>query len=183
MDNITIRTATFKDAERFSDVVRGTCRIAMAKAEDSDEILNLYKTHLGGPADWNEYYPNEETIAFDLSRDSLFVMKNEEDEIIAAISIDSDEEVDTLTCWNKSLTPAGEVSRVCVRKDMQNRGIAGMMMQYVFEILKERGMKMVHILVRTGHAAALRSYSQLGFLQVGECELFDKQFVCMEKAL
>lgn len=158
-------------------------KIVMAKAEDSDEILNLYKTHLGGPADWNEYYPNEETIVFDLSRDALFVMKNEADEIIAAISIDRDEEVDALTCWNQRLTPAGEISRVCVRRDMQNRGIARVMMQYVFEILKERGMKMVHILVRAGHEAALRSYSHLGFLKVGECELFDKQFICMEREL
>ena len=158
-------------------------KIVMAKAEDSDELLSLYRTHLFGPADWNEYYPNEETIAFDLSRDALFVMKNEADEILAAISIDRDEEVDALECWNQSLTPAGEISRVCVRKDMQNQGIARVMMQYVFEILRERGMKMVHILVRTGHEVALRSYSYLGFQKVGECELFDKQFICMEKEL
>lgn len=158
-------------------------RIVAAREEEASEILQLYKTQIGGAADWNEYYPNEETIAFDLSRDALFVMKNESDEIIAAISIDSDEEVDNLECWNKELAPAGEVSRLCVRGDMQNQGIAKLMMQYVFEKMRAQGIKIVHILVREGHSAAICSYSHLGFVQVGECELFDKQFVCMEKVL
>lgn len=158
-------------------------KILLAKKEDTDEIMNLYNAHKGGPADWNEYYPNEDTIAFDLSRESLFVMKNETGEIIAVISIDSDENVDNLECWDKSRVPAGEVSRLCVRGDMQNQGIAKVMMEHVFEVLRQRGMKMVHILVRAGHVAALKSYAKLGFEQVAECEVFDKQFVCMEKAL
>lgn len=158
-------------------------KIIPAEACNTEEILALYKTHLGGPADWNEYYPNEETIEFDLSRNALFIMKNESDEIIAAISIDSDKDVDKLDCWDKTLTPAGEVSRLCVRKDMQNQGIARLMMQHLFDIMKAQGMKSVHILVRTGHIAALKSYSHLGFVQVGECEMFGKEFVCMEKTL
>lgn len=66
---------------------------------------------------------------------------------------------------------------------MRNAGIARQMMQYTFEILKSQGMRSVHILVRMGHTAALRSYAHLDFVKVGECELFDKQFVCLEKEL
>lgn len=53
-------------------------RIIPAKSEDKDEIFSLYKSMLYGPADWNEYYPNEETIEFDLSRNALYVVKNSE---------------------------------------------------------------------------------------------------------
>ena len=158
-------------------------KITMAKNEDKGEILALYKTMLYGPADWNEYYPNEDTISFDMSRNALFVMKNEEGQIVAAISIDKDEEVDKLPCWNKKLFPGGEFSRLCVRKDMQNQGVAKEMIRYVFEILRKEGKKSVHILVKTGHAAALKAYGALGFEVVGECTLFDKDFVCMETAL
>ena len=63
-------------------------RIKRAVEADKEEILALYRTRLYGPADWNEYYPNEETIEFDLSRDALFVMKNDAGELIATISID-----------------------------------------------------------------------------------------------
>lgn len=155
-------------------------RIVTATRDDREEILALYKTMLYGPADWNEYYPNEDTIEFDLSRNALFVMKDDEDRIIAAISIDEDEDVKNLSCWSRELIPSAELARLCVRKDMQNQGIAKKMMRYVFEILKKEGNKGVHILVKTGHEAALSSYRAIGFRMVGECNLFDKDFVCME---
>lgn len=154
--------------------------ICEAKQEDKQEILKLYRTMLYGPADWNEYYPNEDTIEFDLSRNALFVMKNTEGEIIAAISIDEDENVDKLACWSSELMPGAEISRLCVRKDVQNRGIAKEMMHYVFDILRKEGKKGVHILVKNGHEAAFASYGALGFKIVGECNMFDKDFVCME---
>lgn len=155
-------------------------RICSATREDKDELLALYRTMLYGPADWNEYYPNEETIEFDISRNALYVMKNSNEEIIAAISIDKDDEVDALPCWDKELAPGAEVSRLCVRKDMQNQGIAKTMMQYVFDILRNEGKKSVHILVKTGHNVALASYSKIGFQTVGECNMFNKDFICME---
>lgn len=150
---------------------------------DKDEILALYRSFINGAADWNEYYPNEDTIKFDISRNALFAKKNEKGEIIAAISIDKDEDVDSLTCWNKSLTPSGEFSRLCVRKDMQHKGIAKEMIEYVFAILRKEGKKSVHILVKTGHRAALSLYSSIGFKAVGECRMFDKDFICMETQL
>lgn len=158
-------------------------QIFMATSEDSAEILALYRTMLYGAADWNEYYPNEETIADDLSRDSLFVTKNENGEIIAAISIDKNDEVNALPCWDKALRPSGEFSRISVRKDMQNRGIAKKMIEFVLERLKNEGKKSVHILVKTGHTVALGLYKKIGFKQVGECNMFDKDFVCMEIGL
>lgn len=157
--------------------------INIATTEDKNEILALYRTMLYGPADWNEYYPNEDTIEFDLSRDALFVMRNDQGQIIAAISIDKDDDVDNLTCWNKEIAPSGELSRLCVRKDMQNQGIGKEMMRYAFEILKKQGKRSVHILVKTGHVTALSSYASLGFQTVGNCNLFEKDFICMEMKL
>ena len=98
----------------------------------------------------------------------------------ADLSIDEDEAVEKLGCWNKELIPGAELSRLCVRKDVQNRGIAKEMMRHVFDVLKKEGKKSVHILVKTGHKAALSSYGALGFQIVGECNLFDKDFICME---
>lgn len=159
------------------------CKIVPAKVTDTEEILSLYRTHLFGPADWDETYPSKDTIAFDLSRNALFVMKNSDGEIIATASIDSDEEVEKLDCWDKNLQPSGEVSRICVRDDMKNNGIAKKMMQFVFDKLKNEGCKSVHILVKTGHIVAMKSYAHLNFKSVGECNLFNKDFICMERTL
>ena len=154
--------------------------ITHAGDENREEVLALYRTQLYGAADWSEDYPSEETIDFDLSRDSLFVMKNASGEIIAVISIDEDEAVNALDCWNPELAPGGELSRLCVRQDMHNKGIAKDMMRYAFDVLRSRGMKSVHILVKTGHIVALAAYTTLGFNTVGKCHLFEKDFVCME---
>lgn len=158
-------------------------KIVLAQEKDTDEILNLYRANLYGPADWDENYPSLDTIAFDLSRNSLYVMRNENNEIISAISIDSDEEVENLSCWNKDLTPAIEISRLCVREDMTNNGISKVMMKHLFTKAKNDGCKSIHILVKTGHTVALKSYSKLGFKKVSQCNLFGKDFICMEKAL
>ena len=62
-------------------------KIVAATEADTEEILRLYKAQLGQEfCPWDEHYPERENIAFDLERDALFVMKNEKDEIIAAIS-------------------------------------------------------------------------------------------------
>lgn len=154
-----------------------------ATAADSAEILALYRSFIGGPADWNELYPNEDTIEFDLGRNALFCMKNSEGEIVATISADDDKDVEALTLWNREIRPAAEVSRICVRSDMQNKGVAGMLMANIFEIFKARGIKMVHILVHEGHNGALRAYDKVGFVKVGECDFWGKHFICMERQL
>ena len=66
---------------------------------------------------------------------------------------------------------------------MQHKGIAKEMIEYVFAILRKEGKKSVHILVKTGHRAALSLYSSIGFKIVGECRMFDKDFICMETEL
>ena len=61
----------------------------------------MYKIQLGREyCPWNDEYPNEETIDFDLSRDALYVLKTD-GKIVGAISIDEDEEVNKLPCWNR----------------------------------------------------------------------------------
>lgn len=153
--------------------------IRLATVRDTEDILALYRTMLYGAADWDEDYPSVETIEFDIGRDALFVMEDCEG-IVAVISIDEDSEVEALDCWSNELTPVAELSRLCVRGDMQGKGIARIMMKHMFDILREQGHKGVHILVREGHNVAFASYEALGFKRVGRCNLFDKDFVCME---
>lgn len=155
--------------------------IVMAREEDREELLALYKVQHGREfCPWDEGYPSNETIDFDLSRDALFVMKKE-GRIVAAISIDEDEDVDQLACWDKSLAPEGELSRLAVLPEEQNRGIARIMLQFGMDELKKRGYKGIHFLVNKYNQKALRSYAVFGFKQVGECHMYEQDFLCYEK--
>lgn len=159
-------------------------RIVMATAADTDAVLRLYREQVGREfCFWNEYYPGLDTVEFDLSRDSLFVMKNEKGEIIAAISAEADEDVDRLDCWDPSLQPAGEFARLAVSPACQNRGVARKMVAYMLDVLKARGFRSVHILVNRDNLKAVRCYAHFGFREAGRCEMYDQHFLCYEKAL
>lgn len=87
--------------------------IVLATNSDREQLMTLYKEQVGREfCAWDEDYPSTETIDFDLSRDALFVMK-ENDAIIAAISIEIDEDVDRLECWDRNLFPGGRIGETC----------------------------------------------------------------------
>ncbi len=155
----------------------------MATEKDREEILALYKMQFGREfCPWTEGYPGNETIDFDLSRDSLFAMKDE-GRIVAVVSVEKDEDVDQLPCWNKELFPGGELARLAVLPEMQNRGLARQMLKHGMKVLKERGFKSIHFLVNRYNTKALRSYEVFGFDIVGECRMYEQDFLCYEKEL
>lgn len=157
---------------------------AAAEKEDREEILALYQSLVGTEfCAWTENYPNEDTIDGDMSRGGLFCLKEDRDGIIGVISIDDDKEVEKLNCWSKALTPSAELSRLGVRVDYQNKGIARKLLQLGMKELKNRGMKGVHFLVCKSNRKAIRSYDKLSCDIVGECELFGEQWWCYEKKL
>lgn len=174
----------FTNKKESKDSNRKMRAIVQAEEKDKEEILRLYKTQLGREfCPWDETYPGEKEIEFDLSRDALFVMKDEKGKIIASISIDEDEAVEKLECWTPELQPGKELSRLAVDPDYQNYGLAREMLQYGMQILYSQGYKSVHFLVNRHNKKALRSYAALNFQTVGECELYDQPFLCYEKAL
>ena len=159
-------------------------RIMTATAQDTDEVLRLYREQIGREfCFWNENYPGSDTIEFDLSRDALFVMRNESGEIIAAISVEEDEDVSRLDCWTPSLQPAGEYARLAVSPAYQNRGLARRMVSHVLGVLKQKGFRSVHILVNRDNVKAIRSYAHFGFHKAGECEMYGQHFLCYEMEL
>lgn len=161
----------------------GMNKIVNATEKDRSAILGLYRAMYGGPAGWDESYPSDETISWDLSRDSLFVMKDGDGSILAAVSIDADDIVDSFTCWDPELVPGSEVARLCVREDAQGRGISKAMMQHVFQVLRERGKKSIHLMVRPDHKVAMSCYESLGFEKRAVNNYMGHDYVCMERAL
>lgn len=155
----------------------------LATKNDREQILALYEMQKGREfCAWDEDYPSNETIDFDLSRDALFIIK-EDNKVIAAISLEVDEAVDSLECWNKDLFPGGELARVAVNPSMQGKGIARKLMQRGMDELKARGYKSIHFLVNKYNVKAIRCYSVFDFNVVGECFMYDQDFLCYEKAL
>lgn len=155
-----------------------------ASEKDKSEILALYRSLAGTEfCAWTEEYPGEIDIEGDLSRDGLFCLKDEKGEIAGVIPIDQDENVERLTCWSKELQPSAELSRIGVRVENQNQGIARKLLQHAMEELRRRGKRSVHLLVCKTNKKAIRSYEKLNFEVVGECQMFGEDWWCYEKVL
>ena len=157
--------------------------IVMASAEDREELLLLYKAQLGRSfCPWDEDYPSYATIDWDLSRDELFVLKRN-GRILAAVSLAEDTELDELSCWDRALMPEGELARLAVLPEEQNRGLGRVMLRFGMEELKRRGCRGVRFLVNRTNAKAIASYAPFGFRVVGECRMHEQDLLCYEKAL
>ncbi len=174
--------------------------ILPATEADRDQVLALYQEQKGKEyCPWSDEYPGNETIDFDLSRDALYVMKEKEKKeeqdkgkekdkeeekdkrkILAAVSLDEDEDVNRLDCWDPAIAPGGELARLAVRRDMQNRGLARILLDFGMREWFRRGKKSIHFLVNRHNVKAIRSYAAFGFHVVGECEMFDQEFLCYE---
>ena len=158
-------------------------KIMKASEADRRQLIDLYRAQIGRIyCPWNEDYPSDETIDDDLSRDALFVLKKNGC-VKAAVSIDQDEACDSLACWEEQLKPSGELARLAVLPEEQNKGYGRIMLKYGMDELKKRGYKGIHILVNKYNVKAIRSYAVFGFHLAGECRMYDQDFLCYEKAL
>lgn len=157
--------------------------IVKASEEDRAGILSLYRAQLGCDCcPWDEDYPSNETIEWDLARNALFVLKRN-GSILAAVSIEEDEEHELLFCRDNTPAPVGELARLAVLPDEQNRGLGRIMMRFGMDELKRQGFRSVRFLVNKNNAKAIRSYAVFGFRIAGECHMYDQDLFCYEKEL
>ena len=160
------------------------CRIEMGSAADRDPVMALYNMQKGREfCPWTEAYPAPENFEDDVAHDALFVMRIPSGEIIGAVSIERDPDVDVLPCWNPALQPAGEISRLAVHPLYQNRGLARRLVGFIMDELRRRGYRSIHLLVNSRNVKALRSYASFRFDRVGECDMYGQHFLCYEKTL
>lgn len=157
--------------------------IVKATEEDRAELLALYKAQIGRECcPWDDEYPGEESIDWDLSRDALFVLKSD-GKILAAVSIEEDEDVAAFPFWDKDLEPFGELARLAVLPEAQNRGLARRLLQFGMDELKRRGFKGVRFMVNRTNPKAIRSYASFGFHIAGKCHIYEQDMFCYEKEL
>ncbi len=160
-------------------------RFEHVKESEADEVLALYRSLVGTPfCAWTADYPARSDVDFDLSRNALFCLRDEETgEMAGVISIDEDPKVKNLTCWTPERLPGRELSRLGVKEQYQNQGIARKLMAGAIEELRRQGYKSVHILVAKENKKALASYRVFEYEVVGECFMHEHEYLCYEKTL
>jgi ribosomal protein S18 acetylase RimI-like enzyme len=150
---------------------------------DADQVLALYQSVTGNEfCTWNREYPGMHEILADYESDDLFVIRKDT-EIIGAISIVPENELDDLNFWTVKTGKVAEITRVAVAPEHQGRGLALKMVQEIEEILIDRGYKAVHLLAAVVNIPACHTYRKAGYHLLGECFMFGHRFCAFEKEL
>ncbi len=152
-----------------------------ATTADTTAVVELYqKAAQSEDCAWNEYYPSMLEAEHDCETGNLFVLCDENSEgIIGALSIVPENELDECPCWAVKEN-ASEIARVVVAEQHQGNGYAGVMVDKLLPIIKERGSRAVHLSVIDYNPAALKTYQRAGFKTMGEAEMYGGHYFLME---
>jgi ribosomal protein S18 acetylase RimI-like enzyme len=153
-----------------------------AESDEAEVIMTLYRAVIGTPfCTWDESYPGETEITGDLSSGSLYVME-EDQELIGAISVVPENELDDLNCW-KTRENVREFARVVLRPDQQHKGLSVQLVEGIIRELQSQGVSAIHIAVAKENIPAQKLYRKTGFDFCGEADLYGHSFYLCEKVL
>lgn len=152
-----------------------------ATKKNSKDILSLYKSLIAtSGCTWNDEYPSMHEITEDTDNNSLYVLEDNNENLVAVAFGGKCDELDHLS-WDKNIKNFADLARIGVSKDYQNKGIASLMITKITYDLKERGFDGVRLLVGKSHPHAIRLYEKNGFSRAGEAFIYDIDFYMYEK--
>lgn len=142
--------------------------IRKASENDKNSVLQLYREAIGTKGCvWDETYPSEKEINNDISQGTLYVYSDGE-KIAGAVSVVPENELDELPEWSICDGSHCEIARVVISKSYRGMGLSPSMLTELFDILRSKGIKSIHMLVEKNNLPALSLYKKLGFNLLGE---------------
>ena len=142
-------------------------------------VMSFYQSYIGAPGcTWNQNYPNEEILQEDFLAGNLYGLY-EGDKLIGSISVDSENYLDKLPCWQYK-TNVKEIARVVISSNHQRQGSGTVLLEKLFALLKEHGTEAIHLLVSPNNERAIKLYSKFGFINRGLYFLYEHNFFAME---
>lgn len=163
-------------------------KFSKATENELNEVICLYKSVTQNMIDnglfqWDERYPNDELISYDISQGELHIGKVD-GKIICAFVLNSfsDDEYETGR-WSEKSEPYLVLHRLCVSPDYQNRGAGQTVLKFAEEVCRKNNCRSVRLDTFTQNAVAVGLYKSSGFKIAGEVLWRKGIFYLMEKML
>ena len=148
------------------------------------EIIKLYEEiKLNTFTLWDNDYPSEELIKFDIARNGLWGVFEGKKLIAVSFAGQRIEDGEESFTWKHNFKKRGTFARIGVDPKFQHKGVATQLVKFIIENLKEEGFDGVRILVGTNNFNALKLYDKFGFENCGEVERFDHKYYLYELSL
>ncbi|MFQ9208816.1 MAG: hypothetical protein ACLR3S_06435 [Clostridium fessum] len=101
--------------------------IQKSDVADLDTVRHFYRALAGTEfCAWTDAYPGEPELQSDVSRNSLFCIRDDASgEIAGVVSIDDDPEVESIPCWSRAAAVGGDFQTGCGGEVSEPRDRAG----------------------------------------------------------
>ena len=164
--------------------------IRKANKLDLISIMKMYRScitaMLGNGIDqWDDYYPNSDTINEDLNSDTYYVAEIDR-VIIGGINIDENQDDTYLDLnWKDKSNSFLVVHRLAVKEDFWNKKIGKDLMLFCEKLVVKKGLKSIRLDTYSGNPKAMQFYRRLGYSQVGtiDLKLEKNKYYCFEKII
>jgi len=165
-------------------------RIRKAKISDLGNIMIMYKSCVKGMIandidQWDDTYPDIETINQDLEKQSYYVVE-EKGEIIGGINIDQNQDKTYLDIdWEDKSNSFLVVHRLGVKEEFWNKKIGKDLMLFTEKLVIEKGLKSIRLDTYSGNPKAMEFYRRLGYRELGSINLKPNknEYYCFEKII
>ena len=146
---------------------------------DAEAVEALYReVKAGENCCWENGYPDETFVRFDLDEGGLFVLE-EKGMLIGAVSLIAHDDLDELPVWRYGRSCV--LARLCVRPDRQGKGLGRLMTERVCAEGTRRGYESVRLLADVRNEMANRLYRRLGFEERGTAVLYGHRYRTWER--
>jgi len=162
--------------------------ISLALPEDREELMQLFRActsemNRKGLFNWNENYPDRQTVENDLENDSLYVLRTG-GRITAAVTLNKEEPEEYLgISWTIKKGKIMVVHRLAVDPAFQRKGLAKQMMIFAEDLAVSQEYDCIHMDAYSINIPARSLYQRLGYRELEEFYFpgFDIPFRSMEK--
>ena len=159
-------------------------KIRLLNFDDLDKIKNLYEEIKSKTFTlWDDNYPSEELIKYDIERQGLYGVFDKNDLIAISFAGVRCEDGEESFTWKDKFNKRGTFARIGVSPQHQNKGIATKLVQFILDKLKDDGFDGVRILVGTNNHNALKLYNKFNFVNCGKTERYGHEYYLLELRL
>lgn len=154
--------------------------IKLASLDDIDVLMVLFRSCGKDLMDknipqWGDHYPIRTNIVNDLKNKTVYVIKNDEQQIVATITLDENQDPQYQAVkWKFPSLKVLVVHRLAVVPNAQNQGLATQLMSFAESIAQQKCLEVVRLDAYSLNPKALYFYEKLGYVRaIGEMQ-YDK---------
>lgn len=158
--------------------------IKLLTNDDIEDIKNLYELIRNNTYTlWDNGYPSEELIKWDIERNGLWGVFDNNSLIAISFAGERCEDGEEDFTWKDKFSKRGTFARIGVSPVYQNKGIGTMLVDFILKKLSSQGFDGVRILVGTKNNSAINLYSKFDFVNCGTTERYGHEYYLFELRL